>query len=294
MQYTLKNSSGLQAVVESHGGELVSFKDKAGTEFIWSGDAAYWAGQNPLLFPIVGTLKEGKILIGGKTFEMARHGVARHGEYTPVAQTEDSITLELTESEDTLAQYPFPFRVLVGQKLEENGFTTTLTVQNIGSSPMPFCIGAHPAFRCPIYPGERFEDYNIVFDKPETLPTQLLTPAGVIRDGETEPCLENQRAYPLRHEVFERLDTVILEGLASTGAALVHKDTGKGLHMAFRGFPVFALWTMGAKKAPYICLEPWHGCAAHSGETGRFEDKPHCVTLQPGEEKQLSYTVSLV
>ena len=58
MQFTLSHH-GLRAAVDSHGGELVSLRDAAGTEYIWNGDPAFWPGRNPLLFPIVGNLKDG-------------------------------------------------------------------------------------------------------------------------------------------------------------------------------------------------------------------------------------------
>ena len=166
MTFELKKGD-LRATARSLGGELVSLRDGDGLEYIWQGDPAFWAGQNPILFPVVGSLKDGKVDIGGKTCEMGRHGFARGLEFAPVEQGEDFVTLELRENEETLMQYPFPFSLKVTHRLLEDGFSTTFTVKNTGTTPMPFCIGAHTAIRCPLQAGERFEDYELLFEEPE-------------------------------------------------------------------------------------------------------------------------------
>ena len=289
MRITLSRGA-LEAAVRTRGGELVSLR-RGGTEYIWSGDPAFWSGQNPILFPIVGSLKNGQVDIGGRTFAMSRHGFARQSEFTPVEQGGDFAVLELRQSGETLERYPFPFSLRVRHQLLEDGFSTAFTVENTGSAPMPFCIGAHTAFRCPLAEGERFEDYRLVFDRREDAPTLLLTPEGLIRDGAEEPMLSGG-VLPLDYGVFRRLDTVIFRQLQSRGVSLVHRDTGRGVRLDFSQFPLAAFWTRPG--APFLCLEPWQGCAAFEGETGRFRDKPFAVTLAPGERKTLAYAVTLL
>ena len=290
MQYTLHKGS-LTAAVDTQGGELVSFRDGAGTEYIWGGDPAYWAGRNPILFPIVGSLKNGRVDIGGQSYEMGRHGFARGSQFTLAERGEDFAVLELRDSPDTLARYPFPFLLRVRHALLEEGFSTSFEVSNPGGAPMPFCIGAHTAFHCPLYPGERFEDYQLVFDEEEDSNALPLTPEGLLAPGPGTPLLRGTDTIPLSHEPFDRLDTLIFQGLRSKGVRLVHRDTGRGVRMEFGDFPMIAFWTMAHAQAPYLCLEPWYGCAAWDDESGRFQDKPHCITLQPGEKRVLSFTV---
>lgn len=289
MRITLSRG-GLEAAVQTRGGELVSLR-RGGTEYIWGGDPAFWSGQNPILFPIVGSLKNGQVDIGGQIFRMSRHGFARQSEFTPVEQGGDFVVLELCQSAETLECYPFPFSLRVRHQLLEDGFSTTFTVENAGSAPMPFCIGAHTAFRCPLAEGERFEDYRLVFQRREDATTLLLTPEGLIRDGAEEPMLSGG-VLPLDYGTFRRLDTVIFRNLQSRSVSLVHRDTGRGVRMDFSQFPLVAFWTKPG--APFLCLEPWQGCAAFEGETGRFQDKPFAVTLAPGEKKTLACTVTLL
>ena len=280
----------LEAAVRTRGGELVSLR-RDGTEYIWGGDPSFWSGQNPVLFPIVGSLKNGQVDINGRTFEMDRHGFARRSEFTVVDRGGDFAVLELRESPETLARYPFPFALRVRHQLLEDGFSTAFTVENTGDVPMPFCVGAHTAFCCPLAAGERFEDYCLTFDRPEDAATLLLTPEGLLRSGASEPMLQGG-VLPLDYEVFRRLDTVIFQGLQSRAVSLTRRDTGRGVRMDFSQFPMVAFWTKPG--APFLCLEPWQGCAACEDETGRFQDKPWAVTLAPGERKTLAYTVTLL
>lgn len=290
MRCTL-STPALQAAVETRGGELVSLRDQAGTEYIWQGDPAFWSGQNPILFPIVGSLKEGRVDVNGRTFEMGRHGFARQSDFTLVEQGTDFAVLELRESAATLARYPFPFALRVRHQLLETGFSTTFTVENPGETPLPFCVGAHTAIRCPLFEGECFEDYELVFDQPEDADSLLLTPEGLLRPGETESMLQNGR-ISLDYEKFRRLDTLIFQGLRSRTAVLRHKTAGRGVSLNFGEFPMVAFWTKPG--GAFLCMEPWHGCAAYENETGRFQDKPQVITLAPGGKQELSYAFTLL
>lgn len=291
MTFELKKG-GLRAAARTLGGELVSLRDEDGLEYIWQGDPAYWTGQNPILFPIVGALKGGKVDIGGRRCEMGRHGFARGMEFTPAERGEDFITLELRENADTLACYPFPFSLRVTHRLREGGFSTTFTVRNTGETPMPFCVGGHTAIRCPLRKGERFEDYELLFEEPERAGSRLLTPEGLIRSGARRPMLEESSRLLLDYNYFAEMDTIIFSMLRSGYVSLVHRETGRGVQLNFREFPMVAFWTKPG--APYLCLEPWQGCAAYENESGRFEDKPFCAVLEPGGEKTLTYAVHIV
>ena len=282
------SKGNLRAVVQTKGGELVSLKDGAGLEYIWEGDPAFWSGQNPVLFPIVGSLKDGKVEINGKTCEMDRHGFARRMEFTPVDRGEDFVTLELRENEETLKRYPYPFFLDVTHRLLEDGFSTTFTVKNPGDAPMPFCIGAHTAIRCPLHPGEKFEDYILRFEEPEHADSHLLNKAGVIRHDGRKPMLDESGTIALDYKYFEEMDTIIFSMLRSGRVSLLHRETGCGVWLDFSEFPMVAFWTPSG--APFLCLEPWQGCAAWDNESGKFEDKPFCVTLEPGAEKSLTYS----
>ena len=281
------------AAVNTMGGELVSFRDERGVEYIWGGDSKSWPGQNPNLFPVVGNLMDGKVRISGKTYEMARHGFARRTEFAVAEQGEDYVVMELRQSPETLERYPFAFVLRVRHQLIDGGFSTRFEVRNPGKEDLLFCVGAHTGINCPLRAGERFEDYRLVFDETEDAYSLVPSAQGYV-SAQREHILDCTDTIALDHAVFDRLDTIILEGLRSKGVTLRHKDGGRGVHMEFGAFPMVAFWTMPNANAPYICLEPWHGCAAVEGETGELADKPHVICLAPGGEKGLEYTVTVV
>ena len=293
MEFELRKGN-MKAVVIDKGGELVSLRDRDGTEYIWGGDPAYWPGRNPTLFPIVGGLKDGTVRCKGAPYHMGRHGFARDSVFDMEDRGADFAVFGLRERPETLAQYPFRFCLKIRHQLLEDGFSTTFEVENPDSVPLPFCIGAHTAFRCPLGKGERFEDYQIVLDQPEDTPSRLLDERGCIRHDGWEDVLHGTGTIDLDHALFDRLDTVILDRPRSESVSLRHRASGRGVRLNFHEFPMVAFWTKAGAAAPFVCLEPWHGCAALDNESGAMEEKPHCISLAPGERKTLTYTVTVL
>lgn len=280
--------------VETMGGELVSFQDGEGIEYLWQGDPAIWSGRNPILFPIVGALKNGEVDSAKGVCRLPRHGFARHSEFTLAERGGDYVILELRESAETLAQYPYPFLLRVTHQVLKSGFYTAYEVTNTGKDPMPFCIGGHTAYRCPLREGERFEDYSLIFDETEDALSIAVLPGGMLGGYLDEPYLKGTDTIDLRHAIFDKADTLVFDGLRSKSVRLVNRSTGHGVRVEFGQFPMLGIWTMPEKKGPYICVEPWQGCGAHKDEWGGFEYKRHVVKLKPGEKKSLMFTVTVI
>ena len=228
--------------------------------------------------------------------EFKQSGIIRSREKRPpMAEHRDfppELFRELRQSPETLERYPFEFVFRVRHQLIDNGFRTQFEVRNPGRQDLLFCVGAHTGINCPLREGERFEDYRLVFDEVEDAPSIVPSAQGYV-SAKRERILDHTDTIALDHAVFDRLDTIIFEGLRSKGVTLRHKDGGRSVHMEFGEFPLVAFWTMPNANAPYICLEPWHGCAAVEGESGELADKPHVIRLAPGGEKKLNYTVEL-
>ena len=279
-----------RARITTLGAELISYRDETGREYIWSGDPAYWPGRHPQRFPNVGGQRDGKIQVKGREVSMERHGFARRREFAVTGQGVDWAELTLEQDEATLALYPWPFRLAVRQQLIDGGFSTSVTVTNTGTEPLPYCVGAHTGFRCPLDAGEAFTDYDLIFPQKETCKT-MVPDANGLDWGRTLPCLENTDTLPLDYHWFDELDTLIFRGLASHRVCLRSRKSGKGVSMEFTGFPVLALWSAPGKRAPYLCIEPWHGLPAVAGEGPELRDKTYCFLLGPGESCALGYQV---
>lgn len=290
METVVLKKNGAEAVVSTFGGELTSYR-KDGIEYVWTGDPAYWSGQAPVLFPIVCSLREGRVSIGGKTYEMPQHGVARKKEWELVDWTEDTAVVAISSSPETLQQYPYEFRLIATHTLLENGFRTEYTLINMGQEPMVFCIGGHAGFRCPLEEGASFEEYKLVFSSPEE-GVRRLNPDKILSLERDAGLLNGTSELPLRYDLFDQ-DALVLAPVHSDQVKLVHKRSGKGIAMDLSQFPAMGIWTPPGKRAPFLCLEPWMGLPAEEGESGRFEDKPYAMTLDGQNVYSIGYTVTL-
>lgn len=281
-----------KAEIRPLGAQIVSYTAPDGREVIWQGDPAIWADHTPILFPVIGNVKDGTVIIDGKAYPMTKHGFARRAMFTPVASGENFVTLRLTESAETLAQYPFEFALEITYELTENGFRCGFHVENRSEKAMPFCVGGHPAFVVPMAEGAAFEDYQVVFPKDEQV-TNLLCPGGQLITG-SEPMVFPKGVLNLDHAIFDEKDTLLLPDLASTSVSLVHKVSGRGLRLSWEGMEALAIWSRPVNHGNYLCLEPWHGLPGFADESGVFAEKRYATVLEPGGSYRCHYEAELI
>lgn len=293
MNFSFENDC-LKIACESAGGQLTSIQDKTGTEYLWQGDPAYWASRAPLLFPIVGSLRDKKAAIGkNKTCCMERHGLVRHMEFEKVSETPHSVTLRTCSNEETLKRYPFNFEFFVEYSLNGNTLTNRFTVVNKNNETMPFQIGGHPAFRCPVQAGETFEDYIVRFEQPETADCPTPIPATGLADLDARTrILDNTDTLALRHELFS-VDALIFDKLKSRSAKLIHKTTGKGIQIDFPQFKNLLVWSSN-NNAPFVALEPWSGLTTCNQESDIFEEKQGVILLPANEKTSISFDITVL
>ena len=285
---------GAEMTIDLLGAEMRSFTTADGRDWLWRGSPEAWKSSAPVLFPAIGALKNGGATIAGEFYAVPRHGFAKFQTFEVLEQKEDSISFVLHQNEETLKVYPFDFALTVTYRFLDNGFEARFTVENQSDREMPFLIGGHPGFNCPMKEGERFEDYVLYFEKEETVATSLCNNDAHNLDGtEPIPFADDRRTLPLNYADYDRLDTYVLCDLNSRSVDLIHKDTRKGIRFSF-DMPVLAIWTMPQKNAPYVCIEPWQGSPAFANETGRFEDKPWCVKLAAGESYSCGYKMEIL
>ena len=287
MIHYLENQN-YQIAVKTSGAELSSFRNKLeNLEYIWQADPQIWPRHAPVLFPVVGKVPDGKYSYGGKTYELPQHGFARDMDFTLASQSETELIFELKESAETLAKYPFPFRLQVIYRLEGNALNIAYSVRNPGKSDLYFSIGAHPGFNCPLFTGEKFSDYYLEFDRPETQDRYLLDNG--LLNGQTEPVLQNHKILPLSYALFSK-DAIVLKNLGSEKITLKTDKHNHGLDFEFKDFPFFGIWTKG-EGAGFICLEPWQGIASQVGDSGELTQKEGIKKLAAGKDFSCDYTI---
>lgn len=289
MIYHLSNTE-LTVSVSDLGAELTSICGKDGTEYLWQGDPAYWGGQSPWLFPICGRLWEGRYTFRGKNYEMNLHGFARKTVFSVAEHTDTSLTMALSESPETLAQYPFPFTLTVTYRLEGNALLAKAEIKNTGSEIMPASFGFHPGFRVPLGKGG-FEDWRLVFGKACHPKKILLSPACFVTD-EREPLpLTEDRVLPLCHGLFDN-DAIFVEDMADRITLESDKDPHR-VTVCYHGAPYLGFWHTPHTEAPFVCIEPWYGLPSTHGIVDDFETKANCFRLSPGQTKECLFDLIL-
>ena len=291
MLYQIRNSR-FTAQVDSLGAQLVSLKSPSGFEYILVGDPAYWREHAPVLFPIVGALRDGKTKINGQWYEMSRHGFAKRSEFALKAQTPDSIALTLTANPDTKAVYPFDFSLTVTYTLTDQGVTTRFTVENPGSVDLPYSVGGHPGFNLPVDEDAAFEAYTICFEAAEDQTCPVIDLRAGLIDWSAPGFRLQGREIPLEHSLFYQ-DALVFEGLRSKRVQIVNKHSGRGVEMDFSGFPMLGIWS-AVNDGPYVCLEPWTGCATLTTEGDEFLEKKGMSLLAPGGKEEHSFSVKVL
>ena len=291
MDYTLKNEQ-LTVTLKTLSGTLKSIKDNDGREYIWQGDPAVWHGQAPVTFPICGSLRDNKATIGnGKTTNMPRHGIVRKRDFTMEKQTADQIIFSITSNDEMLTQYPFPFRLYTMYRLSGKSLRVNYRVENTGSEKMPFFIGGHPAFACPLDKGETFEDYHLIFPQKETCAPTTPLDNGLQAANERTPLLEDTNDLPLSYDYFVN-DVRALDTLKSRSVKLVSSRSGRGIQVDFSDFPYLMLWTKPG--AAFLAIEPWTGMSTTTAEDDIFEHKANVQFAEPGESKDYTFTITVL
>ena len=247
MEITIQNQA-IKAVIKTKGAELSSLQ-KEGKNYIWEINSEFWNKTSPILFPIVGALKNGEYFHEGKVYKLSRHGFARDFEFEVIENSENAVVFSLKSNEETLKVYPFHFELQLSYILEGNKLVVKYEIINRSSEKMYYSIGAHPAFNI----DGNFEDFSLIFDDEKDLETYKLEQD--LFSGKTEILKLNGNILPLQYELFEE-DALVFKNFATKSLTLA-KNNESVMKVSFPDFPYLGIWTK--KDAPFICIEPWLG-----------------------------------
>ena len=280
----------LKVAVNPIGAELDSvFHKDFGLEYMWSGDADFWGKKSPVLFPIVGSLKENTYFFESQKYSLPRHGFARERVFILGKQDDISLLFTLQYDSETLKKYPFKFLFHIKYTLVENKLNVTYIVENQSLTTMPFSVGAHPAFKIPLVDDTSYEDYFLEINEKETFGRYPLSIDGSI-ESKSNIFLENSSKIPLKKELFYA-DAVVIKDMKSTKMSIKSDKTPHGLTMNFEGFPYFGIWA--AKDAPFLCLEPWCGIADSVSTTQNIVDKEGINLLEVGGVFERTWSIKM-
>ncbi len=281
MTTTISNSI-LKASIKHAGAELFSLKDNQENEYIWEGNPDFWGKHSPVLFPIVGTLKNNTYTISEKEYHLPRHGFARDMDFELIEKTENKAVFSLQSSEETLQKYPFEFELQLIYTLNENALELEYKVINKGKEKMPFSIGAHPAIALPDY----FENYALQFEKEESLKYYLLE--NDLISSKTKILDTKNNLVPLNYELFKN-DALIFKTLESKSLTILN-NSKPYIKVAYKDFPSLGIWTK--ENAPFICIEPWLGYSDTDENTGNLYQKEGILILEANKDFSAKFSMT--
>jgi galactose mutarotase-like enzyme len=286
MDHTLEGG-GISATIKAEGAELCSLKNAEGLELLWQAGPA-WPRHSPILFPIVGRLKNDELRHHGKTYPMTQHGFARDRTFAWRERGTTSCTLDLTDDATSRQRFPFAFRLTVSYAVNDADLDVRFEISNTGHETLPASLGGHPAFNWPLLPGLPKDAYGIHFSNKEPAPIRRLN-GGLLRE-KPEPTPIDGKYLALTEKLFTE-DAVILDHPASRGIRYA-ADRGPSISLYWRGFRELGIWSK-PDGAPFLCLEPWRGFASPIDFDGEFLDKPGIMKIEPGGTETLSYRISV-
>lgn len=277
----------LQVVINHHGAELSSVKNYAGLEYIWQADKSVWPRHAPVLFPIVGKLKDNCCSINNNNYELNQHGFARDSVFSLVSHSNTSCTFELTSNEESRQKFPFDFIFQVSYELDSDTLHTRYKIINPSEQALLFSVGAHPGFNCPLETNESFEDYYLKFEKTNLTITEL---NGGLLSEQRIPLQLEEDELRLNSRTFDE-DALVFENNQINTISLLSKRSNHKIQLDCKHWPYFGIWS---KKGctQFICLEPWYGVADKENTQHVFAEKAGLIKLEAKKQFDCSFSIT--
>jgi len=287
--YRIENEA-LCVCVSDLGAEISSILDKrTGRELLWQPNEAIWNGQAPVLFPLIGRLKEGKYTYRDRQYSIASHGFARHSLFAAMQSSPHEISFSITDSEKTRGEYPFAFRFTVQYALRDGTIEKTHIVENRSDETMYYELGGHEGYNLNLYPGARMTDFYLKFSDRDFVETYTFD-SDIMLNRETKKITLKDGVLPLNMELF-RYDALVLRGIENIAVELWNAQ-GRVAAVSAPGFDYMGIWTKFLPvDTKYICIEPWTSLPDANFLDYELTNKIGIRALAPGERETLAYSM---
>lgn len=282
---TLSNDF-LSVHIALKGGEVVSVCDiNKPYEYMWQANPAVWGRTAPVLFPVVGALRNQEVIIDGVSYPLPKHGFARDQAFEVLEHSPQSAVLKLVQTAATKALYPYHYTFLIGYHLKDRSLEVTYTLTNHDLNQALYAsVGGHPGFNMPLDSGL----CELLFDQEEVLNTQRIDQTSGLILRTIKPLGEKVRVLRLSPSTFDE-DALIFYGLRSDTVTLRDPISQRRVSMSIKNCPRLGVWS---PQANFVCLEPWWGIADYHDASGHIEDKELIRRVEAGQTNTFVYAIS--
>lgn len=286
MDNIILENNCLRISISNLGAELQEvINKKSSKNILWNGSPDFWGRKAPVLFPIVGKLKENTYYVDGKMYSLPQHGFARDCVFETKSVSTSSGVFILKSTSESKEVYPFDFELEIEYVLQENVLVTKYKVRNVDTKNMYFSIGAHPGFSID---SDIFSSCSLYFDTEENL-NRFKLENGLLTKNTEHISLE-KRELKLNYALF-KYDALVFKNMQSNSISLMNADGKKELTFHAKHFPFYGIWTK--ENAPFICLEPWHGIADSVDTTQILSEKEGIIELITNEVFQCEFSIEV-
>jgi galactose mutarotase-like enzyme len=155
---------------------------------------------------------------------------------------------------------------------------------------MYFSVGGHPAFKCPVFENEDYEDYFLEFEHPENSRSHLINLESGLISSKTKTIFNNSNTLVLKHELFNE-DALVFKDLKSKKITLKSSKNGKILSVSYPEFPYMGIWAK--PSGDYVCIEPWLGIADHENTNQNLIEKEGIIPLSANKTFKAAYNIEI-
>ncbi|MDE6242213.1 MAG: hypothetical protein K2M08_07325 [Anaeroplasmataceae bacterium] len=242
-----------------------------GINVLWNGQKL-WKGKSPLLFPIIGNLKDGYFMYENQKYFMNTHGFLKEQRFEVIHHKESSITLKSNYTKETLAQYPFLYDFYITYTVLNHQIKIQIEVCNLDEKEMLFSLGLHPGFD---YNGLRtlLGDHLEVSLSPNQSKSIFFDPNFVKKIENIE--LPHSIDLPSLSLELLREKTICYQG--------IHQVDLKSQTNVLRirhSMPFVAFWQSKPENPEFLCIEPWCGLPDECITNHQLQDKLYIQKLK--------------
>lgn len=277
----------LKVEVSTLGAEMQSIKSvKTSTEYLWQGDEEHWEGKAPVMFPVNVKFKEAHYTYKGKEYEMPDMGLAKISTFKMTDISKEEVVLQLESNEETLAKYPFPFRLEITYRLNGRKIINEFVVENTGDETMYFALGGHPGFRFPVKGKSERSQNGFVFDKTYKI-DRIEIAEGLVQENEI-PFLKNENGFAFDDERIPNAG-MFLKKMPSRKIGIGTIGGPTYVTVDLKDFPNVNMWT--PPGMPFACIEPMLGHHDLQNTTMDIDKKTYLTALPAGKKKAYSFSI---
>lgn len=286
--YSIQNND-IEVKVNSFGAELISLLTTEGTELLWQAKKDVWPRFAPVLFPIVGRLKNNSFAYNDSSYVLSQHGFARDKEFVIVEQSYNCLKFELTADENSLKVFPFHFSLIISYTLTETMLDVSYQIFNPDNKGLLFSIGAHPGFSTRRFNDESLNDYYLEMEGLSHLTAERLQDG--LLSGNTYKIELSNGILPLSVELFNN-DALVFKNNQINSIKLRSKKSKNVIELICKDWPYFGIWT---KKGcdEFVCLEPWCGVTDSFNGSGNFIEKQGLISLKSQQSITKKFSIAI-